>query len=184
MTRREIVPNSVLGMLLFVGAEVMFFAGLISAFTIARAGVPASMWRLPEGQVLPAAETAINTLSLLLSGLLTFVAHKQFQRQSKGAVRTLAAACLLGALFVALQGREWAGLLAGGVTLQSSILGAFFYVIVGTHAAHAVGAIIALGIAWWRLRNGRLSSSFFLGAQTFWYFVVGVWPVIYARVYF
>jgi hypothetical protein len=39
-------------------------------------------------------------------------------------------------------------------------------------------------VAWWRLRAGRLSHGFFLAAQTFWYFVVLIWPVIYGRVYF
>jgi cytochrome c oxidase subunit 3 len=70
------------------------------------------------------------------------------------------------------------------VTLRSSALGAFFYLIVGTHAVHAVAALAGLAVAWWRLRAGRLSYGFFLGAQTFWYFVVLIWPVIYARVYF
>ena len=48
----------------------------------------------------------------------------------------------------------------------------------------AVAALIGLGVAWNRLRRGSLTPGFFLGAQTFWYFVVGVWPVIYLRVYF
>ncbi len=183
-SHREIVPSSVLGMLLFIGAEVMFFAGFISAFTISRAGVPAGSWSLPAGQVLPAAATAVNTLALLASGLLTYLAQRQYHRQSPAAARTLLAACLLGGLFVLLQGREWAGLLTHGVTLQSSALGAFFYTIVGAHALHAAGALVALAVAWWRLRRGRLSAGFFLGAQTFWYFVVGIWPIIYGRVYF
>jgi cytochrome c oxidase subunit 3 len=87
-------------------------------------------------------------------------------------------------LFVVLQGREWWGLLSQGVTMQSSTLGAFFYLIVGTHAVHAVVAIAALTMTWSRMRRGTLSPGFVLGAQTFWYFVVGIWPVIYFRVYF
>jgi heme/copper-type cytochrome/quinol oxidase subunit 3 len=35
--RNPVVPNGVLGMLIFVVAEVMLFAGLTSAFTIIRA---------------------------------------------------------------------------------------------------------------------------------------------------
>jgi cytochrome c oxidase subunit 3 len=182
--RREIVPSSVLGMLLFVGAEVMFFAGLISAFTITRAGAAADLWSLSNAPRLPAGQTAFNTMALLLSGLLVFLAHRQHARRSGAASRTLLAACLLGTVFVVLQGREWVGLLSQGLTLHSSLQGAFFYLIVGTHAAHAVGAILALGIAWWQLRRGTLSPGFFRGAQTFWYFVVGVWPIIYGRVYF
>jgi cytochrome c oxidase subunit 3 len=183
--RREVVPSSVLGMLLFVGAEVMFFAGLISAFTITRAGASAELWTLRNAPLLPAAQTALNTIALLASGALVFLAHRQHARGSADAAsRSLLAACLLGALFVVLQGREWLALFGAGLTLHSSLLGGFFYVIVGAHALHAIGALGALALAWWQMRTGTLSSGFFLGAQTFWYFVVGVWPVIYGRVYF
>lgn len=182
--RREVVPSALLGMVIFVGTEVMFFAGFLSAFTISKAGAPVFEWSLPAGQVLPLAETAANSVALFFSGVLVWVAGRQYRARSSAAAQTLLAATVLGALFVVLQGREWAGLMAGGVTLSSGALAAFFYVIVGTHAVHAVAAIAGLGVAWWRLRAGRLSYGFLLGAQTFWYFVVLVWPVIYARVYF
>jgi cytochrome c oxidase subunit 3 len=182
--RREVVPSGLLAMVIFVGTEIMFFAGLISAFTISKAGAPRDAWNLAAGQVLPLASTAVNTAALFVSGALLWVAGRQYRARSSAAAQTLLAATFFGALFVMLQGREWAGLIGDGVTLRSSALGAFFYVIVGTHAAHAMAAIAALGIAWWRLRAGRLSSGFFLAAQTFWYFVVLIWPVIYARVYF
>ena len=182
--RREVVPSSVLGMLLFVGAEVMFFAGLISAFTITRAGAKPGMWSLPTEPLLPAAATATNTAALLASGVLLYVGQRRYQRNPATAVNTVLAAWVLGAAFVLLQGREWVGLIGQGLTLRSSSLGAFFYLIVGAHGLHAVGALLGLGFAWWNLRRGTLSPGFFLGAQTFWYFVVGVWPVIYGRVYF
>jgi heme/copper-type cytochrome/quinol oxidase subunit 3 len=181
---REAVPSSVLGMLIFVGTEIMFFAGLFSAFTISRAGAAGATWDLPAGQVLPAAATAVNTIALILSGIFVWISGRQQQTASPAAARTLLGATLLGAMFVVLQGREWAGLLSNGVTLWSGSLGAFFYLIVGTHALHAVGAIVALAVAWWRLQQGRLTRGFWLGAQVFWYFVVGIWPVIYGRVYF
>jgi len=179
-----VVPSGLLGMVIFVGTEVMFFAGLISAFTISKAGAPRDAWNLPAGQVLPLASTAVNTVALFASGALLWVAGRQYRARSSAATQTLFAAAFFGALFVLLQGREWVGLIGHGVTLRSSALGAFFYVIVGTHAVHAVAALAGLGVAWWRLRAGRLSYGFFLGAQTFWYFVVLIWPVIYARVYF
>jgi len=181
--RREVVPSSVLGVLVAVGAEVMLFMGFISAFTITRAGTPPGRWRMPS-PTLPAAATGLNTAALLASGVLVYLAWRQIQRQSDAARRTLLAAWCLGAAFVALQGREWVGLLASGLTLQSSALGSFFYLIVGAHAVHAVAALIGLGMAWWSLQRRRLSEPFFLGAATFWYFVVGIWPIIYWRVYF
>ena len=182
--RREVVPSGLLGMVIFVGTEVMFFAGMISAFTISKAGASRDAWNLPAGQVLPLASTAVNTAALFVSAALLWVAGRQYRARSAAATQTLLAAIFFGALFVMLQGREWVGLIGHGVTLWSSALGAFFHVIVGTHAVHAVAALAGLGVAWWRLRAGRLSYGFFLGAQTFWYFVVLIWPVIYARVYF
>jgi cytochrome c oxidase subunit III len=182
--RGEVVPSGLLGMVIFVGTEVMFFAGLISAFTISKAGAPRDAWNLPAGQVLPLASTAVNTAALFASGALLWVAGRQYRARSLAATQSLLAAIVFGALFVMLQGREWAALIGHGVTLRSSALGAFFYVIVGTHAVHAVAALAGLGVAWWRLRAGRLSYGFFLGAQTFWFFVVLIWPVIYVRVYF
>lgn len=182
--RREIVPSSVLGMLIFIGAEVMFFAGLISAFTISRSGAPVGMWSLPTEPLLPAVSTAFNTAALFASGMLTFVAQRRHDADARAASRWLLAAVVLGAMFVLLQGREWVGLIAKGLTLRSSSLGSFFYLIVGAHGAHAVAAIVALAMAWRRMVAGTLTPGFFLGAQTFWYFVVCVWPVIYGRVYF
>lgn len=183
--RREVVPTSVFGMLVFVGTELMFFAGLISAFTITRAGSPTLAWSLPSGLVLPAAETAFNSIALVASAVVMFLANRRYRAgDSAGARPLLLAATLLGALFVVLQGREWWALLSQGVTIWSGTLSAFFYLIVGTHALHAVAAVAALAVAWRRLGRGTLTPGFFFGAQTFWYFVVGIWPVIYLRVYF
>ena len=182
--RREVVPSSVLGMLLFVAAEVMFFAGLISAFTIARAEAKPGIWSVPTQPLLPAAATAVNTIALLVSGVLLFVGQRRFRQNPASALAPVGGALLLGGAFVVLQGREWVGLVTLGLTLRSSSLGSYFYLIVGAHALHAAAALIGLAFAWWRLRQGTLSTGFFLGVQTFWYFVVSVWPVIYGRVYF
>jgi cytochrome c oxidase subunit 3 len=184
VARRDVVPSSVLGMLLLVGAEVMFFAGLISAFTIARAGADPARWASASAPMLPVTSTLANTAALLLSGACVFLAHRRLRRQAPGAERLLLIGCLLGASFVVLQGREWVALLSQGLTVHSGGLGAFFYLIVGAHALHAVVAVVALTMAWWRLRTGTLTDGFLFGTETFWYFVVALWPIIYARVYF
>ena len=62
------VSSGVVGMLLFMVTEVMFFGALISAYLVIRAGL--DEWP-PWGQPrLPIETTAINTLVLLVSGLL------------------------------------------------------------------------------------------------------------------
>jgi cytochrome c oxidase subunit III len=182
--RRPVISSAVLGTLFFIVAEVMFFSGAISAFTISRAGALPGTWPMPGQPRLPAEATMLNTALLLLSGIVLVVAHKLYRKQSPIAHWVTLAAWALGAGFVALQGVEWLGLLSQGLTLTSSPLGSFFYMIVGSHAIHAVVALLALGYAWLQMARGKLAPGLFFGAQTFWYFVVLLWPVIYARVYF
>jgi cytochrome c oxidase subunit III len=182
--RVPVIPSAVLGMLIFVVAEVMFFAGVLSAYTIVKAGTMPGMWPPPNQPRLEAAQTAFNTAALLLSGVVLFLSHRKWRAGLSGAKALIASAVALGALFVALQGREWAALLGQGLTMTSSPQGSFFYLIVGTHALHAMVALGALGIAALRMRAGTLQSGFFFASQLFWYFVVGLWPVIYFRVYF
>ena len=93
--RREVVPSGLLGMVIFVGTEVMFFAGLISAFTISKAGAPRGAWSLPAGQVLPLASTAVNTAALFASGALLWAAGRQYRARSSAATQTLLAATVL-----------------------------------------------------------------------------------------
>ena len=102
---------------------------------------------------------------------------------SQAALRPLGLAIGLGLFFVVFQGVEWAALLTQGLTMQSSSLGSFFYLIVGVHALHAIGAIGLLVHVIVRLRRGWLSSGLLATGEVFWYFVVGVWPVIYGVVY-
>jgi cytochrome c oxidase subunit 3 len=182
--RHPVVPNSVLGMLLFVVPETLFFVGMISAFTISKAGAPAGSWPVPGQPLLPAASTAVNTAALVLSGLVLLGAQVLYARKSPHAKWLVAASFVLGLGFVGLQGKEWADLLSQGLTLTSSRLGSFFYFIVGTHALHAVAALFALGLLAVQFLRDRVDTGLFYAAQTFWYFVVLMWPVIYVRVYF
>ena len=180
--RTELMPSAVLGMLIFVMTEIMLFAGFISAFTIMRGS--ATVWPPPGQPRLPIEQTAFNTALLLASGALLYWARQRRRRFATKSARTIWVAAIgLGASFVLLQGREWIGLLAQGLTLQSSALGSFFYLIVGVHALHAVVALGVLVYLWLRMRGGSVPSPTLAAGEIFWYFVVGVWPVLYWRVY-
>jgi heme/copper-type cytochrome/quinol oxidase subunit 3 len=178
---RQPVANGVLGMLIFVIAEAMLFAGMISAFMIVRASAP--VWPPPGQPRLPVEETALNTAALLASGALLFLSRRTFRREPERARRLLFASLALGAFFVIFQGREWLALVREGLTLTSSTYASFFYLIVGTHALHAVVALGVLAWTGWRMAQRRLLPSAFAAAQVFWYFVVAIWPVLYLRVY-
>lgn len=178
------LPNSVLAVIIFVVTEIMFFAALISAHTIARATVLGGVWP-PAGQPrLPVERTAFNTAILLLSGALLAVANRRARGGSyQKALSYVAGAIATGTAFVLLQGVEWVRLLREGLTMTSSTHGAFFYLIVGAHALHAVVAIAVLAAIYLPMRRGTLAPSTFTAVQVFWYFVVLLWPIIYLRVY-
>ena len=176
-----LVANAVMGMLIFVIAEAMLFAGLISAFTIIRSS--AMLWPPPDQPRLPIEETALNTAALLASGVFLFLARRSFGRDRARTQRALLISMLLGAFFVIFQGIEWLALIGEGLTLTSSNFGSFFYLIVGMHALHAVVALGMLAYTWSRLAQGWLASSQLAAAEVFWYFVVGLWPFLYLVVY-
>lgn len=180
--RRPVVPNGVLGMLVFVIIEAMLFSGMLSAFAIVRASAPTG-WP-PLGQPrLPAASTGLNTAFLVASGVLVAIAAIRFRRSRTSATTPLAAGIVLGLVFVVAQGREWVALLAQGLTLTSSALGSFFYLIIGCHGLHAVAALVVLGWALARLVRGTLTDEQFWTVRVLWYFVVGIWPLLYQQVY-
>lgn len=180
---RKLIPDGVAGMLLFVFTEAMLFAGMVSAHAIVRSAAVGEMWP-PYGQPrLPVEETAFNTAALLLSGLVLVLSAFAFRKEPRRALAPLAMATLLGLFFVVFQGVEWVALIGEGLTLTSSTYGSFFYLIVGTHALHAIAAILCLAWAWFRLRRDKLTGAQLATVQVFWYFVVLAWPFLYIQVY-
>lgn len=181
--RKPLVPSAVLGALIFVAAEVMFFSGIMSALTISRAGAAQGTWP-PAGQPSLASVTGDASIAIVLaSGALLVAARRLLGRNAESARHVLLASALLGATFVLLQVRHASQLLSSGLTMTSSQQASFFFLLGGLHTVQALATVVALLIAWRRLARGSLSPGFFAAVQVFWYFVVLMWPVIYARVY-
>jgi cytochrome c oxidase subunit III len=186
--RAPVVPNGVLGMAIFVVVEIMFFAGLISAYLITRASTLPVLWPPPSQPRLPVEVTGANSV-LLASGVLMTLAALAFRSTQapappgRGALRYAAGAFALGALFLGVQGWEWVRLIAEGLTLTTSVHGSFFYVIVGIHALHVIGALGGLGWVVLRLKRGVATQTDLAAMQVLWTFVVLVWPVLYVMVY-
>jgi len=177
------LSSSALGMLMFIAAELMFFAALISAFLIISAAAEA--WPPPDQPRLPIVASALNSLVLFASGWMIFKAYRSFKADPVGEVvrKQVKLTLWLGVAFVGFQGIEWIRLLSFGLTMTSSQYGAFFYLIIGTHAIHAVGALIGLWRLSVNLNAGQLREDTFHAVQLFWFFVVGIWPILYVLVY-
>ena len=190
VVRRAFLEERIIATLIFLIFDAMILAGMVGAFMLSRAAAEGA-WP-PAGQPwFPLGETAINTAALLASGALVFLAARAWEKREARVGPLLLTAIVLGAFFVFFQGVVWVGLIRQGLSLTSSPHGGLFCMIVGTHGAHALGGVILMGVAWLRLRplrddgdtRGSLSNSTFSAIRILWYFVVGVWPVLYLCLY-
>ena len=181
--RRQLVSSSIFATVILIMTEVMFFAALISAYMIIRSG--SEEWP-PWGQPrLPVFATALNSLALLASAFCLHRSVKLFSSQASRSKQLLALTIALGTVFVSVQGYEWVQLISFGLTITSSTYGGVFYLIIGAHGLHVIGGLLALLACLKRLNSTSqlLTIDNLRAAQIFWYFVVGVWPVLYTLVY-
>lgn len=177
--------NAWLAVVMFLGAEAMFFAGLIGAYLVFRVG--ATIWPPAFQPRLPIVVTGINTVILLASALTIRLAIVPVTRgDSSRLVRWLGVTALLGAIFLSVQGYEWLELIRFGLTVSSSVYGGLFYTLIGFHAVHVLGAMVWLAVVLVLARKGRYSKANHVGLQTcamYWTFVVALWPILYGLVY-
>jgi heme/copper-type cytochrome/quinol oxidase subunit 3 len=104
--------------------------------------------------------------------------------QRKKAIQWERITLALGLVFLIGQGMEWGRLLQYGLTVEIGPYGFTFYTLVGFHALHVIGALL------WRsahvLRIFRFGGKVYRDpdlSRMYWYFVVGLWPVLYDLVY-
>jgi heme/copper-type cytochrome/quinol oxidase subunit 3 len=182
---RRGLDNLRLAILFFMGAEVMFFGALISGLLVVRLGT--AVWPPPLEPRLPVAVTGLNTLVLLASSATLVLAGRALRRGDHARLlRGLTATAALGVLFLAIQGYEWVRLIGFGLTLGSGIYGSTFYVLIGTHGVHVLGALVWLLVMTALVARGRFVGerpAVVQACAMYWHFVVGVWPVLYVTVY-
>src|SRR5258705_788317 len=133
-----------LAVLMFWGAEAMFFAGLIGAFLVFRVG--SQVGPPPFQPRLPTALTAVNTIILLASAVTMRLGLRANQRGERDRlIQRLSWTAALGATFLLIQGYEWLQLLDFGLTVSSSVNVSLVYPIIGVHATHLHGGLSWLG---------------------------------------
>ena len=103
------IPNSKLGMWLFLGTEIMFFTAFIGAYLVLRIGSPGWPTKVEDTHIVVEAG-AINTFVLILSSYFVVVAHeamgaKNFQKAWKFLAFTFGLSCL----FLGIKSYEYYG---------------------------------------------------------------------------
>lgn len=179
------ISSSLLGMVLFIASEVMFFGGLFGAYFTIRSAAPE--WPPPDNPHLSAAYAAVLTAILVSSSVTmqlgVWAIRRNHQRQL---LLWLAVSLVLGAIFLTMQALEYANLIEEGMTLSSGVFGSTFYTLTGFHGAHVAGGAAFILIVLLRARSGQFTARYHDTvemASYYWHFVDVVWIGLFSTIY-
>jgi cytochrome c oxidase subunit 3 len=169
-------PIALVGMLLFIASEVMFFGGLFAAYFHARASTD-GVWGPPEGA---------HELDLPLAAVLTavLIASSFTMQFGVWAIRMWTAITLiLGVLFLVGQLYDYSQL---GFGISDGEFGTVFYTLTGFHGAHVFGGAVGLTIVLARTLRGQFSARNHVAVEAvsmYWHFVDVVWIALFSMIY-
>ncbi len=195
----------VLGMLLFITSEVMFFAGLFAAYFSIRAGYqeivngvlqhswpPEKYAELLNPFAFTTHSGALNlilpaTLVLVLSSVTCQLGVWAIQRDDhRGFVRAIAVTLVLGVTFLLLQAYDYSVLIGEGLTMGSTTFGTTYFTLTGFHGAHVFGGALMLAVVLYRGMAGQFSAKhhdMVEATSLYWHFVDVVWILLFSILY-
>ena len=155
-----------------IGSLLMMFAGFTSAYIVKRNQANWQTFDLPTF-------FWYSTVAILLSSLTIFLAERAFKQREMKKYRNLVIATLVfGVLFIVFQVLGFQQLWAKQVTLTANVSYSFLYVIVGAHAAHVIGGLIALIILFAKAFSTKTRTYNSVPVElvsTYWHFVDILW---------
>jgi cytochrome c oxidase subunit III len=187
------ISNPILGMLLFICSEVMFFSGLVAAyFSVRASSVPwppivASDPALTEHFNLHAewGFAAVLTLLLITSSFTCQMGVWAIRRDDRtGFIRAIGLTLVLGILFLIGQMYDYSTL---GFGISDTPFGTTFYTLTGFHGAHVFGGAVMLSVVLYRGLAGQFSAKHHDAVEAtslYWHFVDVVWIALFATLYF
>ena len=151
---------------------VMMFAGFSSAYIVKRNqanwltyDIPLIFW--------------YSTAVIVLSSVTIILCRKAFiNREMRSYRRWLGFTTLLGITFVIFQYYGFSELWNSGITLDRNVSFSFLYVIVGLHALHVLGGVVALAIMYLKsfaTKKKNYSSIPIDLMSIYWHFVDLLW---------
>ncbi|HVP22079.1 MAG TPA: cytochrome c oxidase subunit 3 [Anaerolineaceae bacterium] len=165
-----------------LGSETIFFGTLLAAYFYMR--VSLTSWQMTGAPFARLALPTANTFLLLISaGTMTLALQAIRNNDLAGLRRWLSLSLVLGLFFVAGQVFEFNH---SGMRVNDQAFGGVFFTLIGFHALHVLAGVIMLAIVLWRAFLGDFSSRRLVAVQAstwFWYFVTGVWVILFAALY-
>lgn len=164
-------------------AEFMLFFGLISSFFFLRAYMP--VWGTPTGRGFDLTVPLINSIILFGSAATMHLAYRALRADRRRVFDNwMLVTMVLGALFIIGQIVESSLL---GFGFQDGAFAAIFYLTMGIHALHVLIGVLIFGVVHFKASLGLVNSQRPIAMEfctIYWYFVVLMWLVIFAILYF
>jgi cytochrome o ubiquinol oxidase subunit 3 len=132
------------GFWIFLLSDIVMFSALFAAYAVlvrATAGGPTGAELFNQASV--AIETACLLASSFTCGLMSLAVGS---RQRTATYFLAVVTFVLGAVFLILEIREFAGMIAIGATPQRSAFLSAFFTLVGCHGLHVTGGLIWLAV--------------------------------------
>ncbi|MEO8093459.1 MAG: heme-copper oxidase subunit III [Pseudolysinimonas sp.] len=191
-------PNvTQVGVIVWLGSEVMFFAGLFAIYFTLRSFSP-ELWAVQTAKLnIPYA--AVNTTILVLSSFScqfgVFAAERLQPRRTGalfnlrrwGVVEWMYLTFAMGAVFVTGQVFEYATLVGEHIGFTSDSYGSAFYLTTGFHALHVTGGLVAFVLLLGRVfavkRFTHREAVTAIAVSYYWHFVDVVWIGLFLVIY-
>jgi cytochrome c oxidase subunit 3 len=186
------------GTIVWLGSEVMFFAGLFAIYFTLRSTSP-ELWA-EQSSLLNIPYATVNTIILVASsftcqmGVFAAERYQPYSVKSNsfwkrwGMVEWFFLTFALGAIFVAGQVWEYATLVTEGMPISANSYASAFYLTTGFHALHVTGGLIAfllvIGRAYAVKNFGRKEMTTSIVVSYYWHFVDVVWIALFLVIYF
>ena len=178
------MPTALVGMLLFIASEVMFFGGLFATYFNARAAAPGGVWEPPPGGHLDLPLAAVLTAILVASSFTMQFAVWAIRRGDTGKLKLWTAITLgLGVVFLIGQIYDYSQL---GFGIADGVFGTVFYTLTGFHGAHVFGGAVGLTVILARALRGQFSQRNHVAVEAvsmYWHFVDVVWIGVFSTIY-
>jgi cytochrome c oxidase subunit III len=186
LTRDERVVRQtsgpVLGMVVFVASEAMFFATFFGAYFTIYSVNP--VWP-PAGfpRLKPELAAVLTVLLVTSSGTLQIGVRAIRRDRTRAMLVWLGLTILLGAGFLGLQLYDYSLL---GFGVRDGIFGSLFYVMTGLHMAHVFGGVVFLVLVLVQGLGGQLTHAHHDSMEAgsiYWHFVDVVWICLFTTFY-
>lgn len=174
--------SKMFGFIVFLLSESVIFLSFFAGYIIYK--TTTTNW-LPVGvSGLEIKEPAINTVILVASSFVIYLAEKALQRHDLTKFRLyLLATMAMGSYFLAGQAIEWSHLEFG---FTSGTFGGTFYLLTGFHGLHVfTGILLQLIILVRSFIPGNYDTGHFgvNATSLFWHFVDVIWIVLFILIY-